>query len=43
MTTITTAGLTKYYGETPGIIDLDLEVAVGEVFGLGPNGADNGT
>ena len=37
---IETAGLTKYYGQTPGIVDLDLAVDVGEVFGfIGPNGA----
>jgi ABC-2 type transport system ATP-binding protein len=41
---IETSGLTKYYGKTPGIIDLDLEVNVGEVFGfLGPNGAGKST
>ena len=41
---IVTEGLTKYYGETPGIIDLDLDVRVGEVFGfLGPNGAGKST
>jgi ABC-2 type transport system ATP-binding protein len=38
------AGLTKYYGKQPGIIDLNLEVAEGEVFGfLGPNGAGKTT
>lgn len=32
-----TAGLTKFYGKTRGIEDLDLRVAQGEVFGfLGP-------
>lgn len=37
-------GLTKYYGETLGIRDLDLEVAPGELFGfLGPNGAGKTT
>lgn len=37
-------GLTKYYGSIPGIIDLDLEVTRGEVFGfLGPNGAGKST
>ena len=41
---IETAGLTKYYGETPGIVDLDLAVDVGEVFGfIGPNGAGKTT
>jgi ABC-2 type transport system ATP-binding protein len=41
---IETAGLTKYYGETRGIEDLDLGVERGEVFGyLGPNGAGKTT
>ena len=41
---ILTEGLSKYYGRTPGIIDLDLEVRIGEVFGfLGPNGAGKTT
>jgi ABC-2 type transport system ATP-binding protein len=41
---IETSGLTKYYGDAPGIIDLDLDVQVGEVFGfLGPNGAGKST
>jgi len=41
---IETSGLTKYYGDTPGIIDLDLEVREGEVFGfIGPNGAGKST
>ena len=41
---IETTGLTKYYGKQPGILDLDLEVAEGEVFGfLGPNGAGKTT
>ena len=41
---IETSGLTKFYGATPGIIDLDLEVSEGEVFGfLGPNGAGKTT
>ena len=41
---IETAGLTKYYGQTPGIVDLDLAVDVGEVFGfIGPNGAGKTT
>ena len=43
-TAIATSGLTKYYGKTPGIIDLELEVRTGEVFGfLGPNGAGKST
>jgi len=41
---IETHGLTKYYRKAPGILDLDLEVRVGEVFGfLGPNGAGKST
>ena len=41
---ISTHGLTKYYGKTPGIVDLDLTVRTGEVFGfLGPNGAGKST
>ena len=42
--TIEAAGLTKYYGNTPGIVDLDLAVEAGEVFGfIGPNGAGKTT
>jgi ABC-2 type transport system ATP-binding protein len=38
------SGLTKYYGETLGINELELEVAAGELFGfLGPNGAGKTT
>jgi len=38
------SSLTKSYGKARGIIDLDLEVRVGEVFGfLGPNGAGKTT
>jgi ABC-2 type transport system ATP-binding protein len=41
---IETRGLTKYYGRTRGIVDVDLTVAQGEVFGfLGPNGAGKTT
>ena len=41
---ISTSGLTKFYGKTPGIVDLDLTVRAGEVFGfLGPNGAGKST
>jgi ABC-2 type transport system ATP-binding protein len=37
-------GLTKYYGSTLGIEDLDLQVNEGEIFGfLGPNGAGKST
>ena len=36
--------LTKYYGEHRGVIDLDMEVLAGGVFGyLGPNGAGKTT
>lgn len=42
--TIEVKGLTKFYGEHRGIIDLDFEVRQGEVFGyLGPNGAGKTT
>ncbi|HMA46218.1 MAG TPA: ABC transporter ATP-binding protein, partial [Frankiaceae bacterium] len=38
------AGLTKYYGRHPALVDLDLTVRRGEVFGyLGPNGAGKTT
>ena len=41
---IETRGLTKYYGKARGIVDVDLEVGAGEVFGfLGPNGAGKTT
>jgi ABC-2 type transport system ATP-binding protein len=41
---IETRGLTKYYGSTRGIVDVDLAVKEGEVFGfLGPNGAGKTT
>jgi ABC-2 type transport system ATP-binding protein len=41
---IRAAGLTRYYGRHRGIMDLDLDVAPGEVFGfLGPNGAGKTT
>jgi ABC-2 type transport system ATP-binding protein len=41
---IETSGLTKIYGTSPGIIDLDLCVQEGEVFGfIGPNGAGKST
>ena len=41
---IETRGLTKYYGDTAGIVDLDLAVEVGEVYGfIGPNGAGKTT
>lgn len=41
---IATEGLTKSYGRNRGVVDLDLEVREGEVFGfLGPNGAGKTT
>jgi len=41
---IQTAGLTKYYGGSRGVVDLDLTVEAGAVFGfLGPNGAGKTT
>ena len=41
---IQTKELTKYYGKSLGIADLDLEIRAGEVFGfLGPNGAGKTT
>ena len=37
-------GVTKFYGRHRGVVDLDLEVRPGEVFGyLGPNGAGKTT
>jgi len=41
---IHTEGLTKHYGDFPALVDLDLDVQVGEIFGfLGPNGAGKTT
>ena len=41
---IETRKLTKYYGKSRGIVDLDLRVEQGEIFGfLGPNGAGKTT
>ena len=41
---IETDKLTKYYGKSRGIIDVDMEVAEGEIFGfIGPNGAGKST
>ncbi|MCH7706430.1 MAG: ABC transporter ATP-binding protein, partial [Chloroflexi bacterium] len=43
-TVILTEGLTKSYGKSRGIVDLNLEVRAGEVFGfLGPNGSGKTT
>ena len=44
MKAIETRGLTKYYGRSRGILDLDLSVEEGEWFGfIGPNGAGKST
>lgn len=44
MDAIKTTNLTKYYGKSRGILDLDLTVAEGEFFGfIGPNGAGKST
>lgn len=41
---ILTEGLTKHYGDVKALVELDLEVERGEVFGfLGPNGAGKTT
>jgi len=41
---IHTEGLTKHYGDVHALVDLDLDVTAGEVFGfLGPNGAGKTT
>lgn len=41
---IRTERLTKYYGSVPGVVDLDLDVPAGKVYGyLGPNGAGKTT
>ena len=41
---IHTEGLTKHYGDVKALVDLDLDVFRGEVFGfLGPNGAGKTT
>ncbi len=43
-TVIETKGLTVYYGQHRGIVELDLNVKAGEIFGfLGPNGAGKTT
>ena len=44
MAVVRTEGLTKRYGASPALVDLDLEVDQGEVFGyLGPNGSGKTT
>lgn len=44
MEIIRTEGLTKYYGKTRGIQELDISVKEGEFFGfIGPNGAGKST
>jgi ABC-2 type transport system ATP-binding protein len=44
MTAIRTEGLTKHYGDVEALVDLDLDIRRGEVFGfLGPNGAGKTT
>ena len=41
---IETEKLTKYYGHSRGIMDVDLTVEAGQIFGfLGPNGAGKST
>jgi ABC-2 type transport system ATP-binding protein len=42
--TIHTEGLTKHYGDVHALVELDLDVRAGEIFGfLGPNGAGKTT
>jgi ABC-2 type transport system ATP-binding protein len=44
MNVIETKGLTKYYGKTRAVTDLNLAVEEGEIFGfIGPNGAGKST
>ena len=44
MPVIETQKLTKFYGKSRGIEDLDLTVEEGEIFGfIGPNGAGKST
>ncbi|MBR6917269.1 MAG: ABC transporter ATP-binding protein [Clostridia bacterium] len=44
MEAVKTEKLTKYYGKSRGIVDLDLSVGEGEYFGfIGPNGAGKST
>lgn len=42
MEAIKTENLTKYYGKSRGVLELNLSVEQGEVFGfIGPNGREN--
>ena len=44
MYAIETKGLTKFYGKSRGIIDLDLQIEEGEIYGfIGPNGSEKST
>lgn len=44
MAVIKTDKLTKYYGKNRGVVDIDLQVEEGEIFGfIGPNGAGKST
>lgn len=44
MLAVETNGLTKYYGKSRGIIEIDLQIEEGEYFGfIGPNGAGKST
>jgi len=44
MNVIETSKLTKYYGKSRGIVDLDMAVEEGEIYGfIGPNGAGKST
>lgn len=44
MNVIETQNLTKYYGKSRGILDLNLQVEEGDIFGfIGPNGAGKST
>ena len=44
MNVIETSKLTKYYGKSRGIVDLDMTVTEGEIYGfIGPNGAGKST
>ena len=44
MSVIETKDLTKYYGKSRGVIDVNLQIEEGEIFGfIGPNGAGKST